>query len=74
MLIYYGFMVATAAGDESRYSKWMWAIKYIAIAIAGILLSVLIVRFVVSVVYTAAEWPRTVIKIKDTDIVEFFEK
>lgn len=38
-LMYHGFIILTAAGDDSKYKQWMKGIKYAAIAIAGIGLS-----------------------------------
>lgn len=35
-LIYHGFLILTAAGDDTQYKKWMQWVKYAAIAIAGI--------------------------------------
>ena len=35
-LIYHGFLVLSAAGDDTQYKKGLWGIKYAAIAIAGI--------------------------------------
>jgi len=35
-LIYHGFLIVTAAGDDTQYKKWLSWVKYAAIAIAGI--------------------------------------
>ena len=35
-LIYHGFLILTAAGDDTQYKKGLWGVKYAAIAIAGI--------------------------------------
>ena len=45
-LIYNGFLMVTAAGDDAQYKKGLKSIKYAAIAIAGIGLSWLIVSFI----------------------------
>ena len=42
-LIYHGFLILTAAGDDTQYKKWLWGMKYAAIAIWWIGLSWLIV-------------------------------
>ncbi len=42
-LIYHGFLILTAAGDDTQYKKGLSGIKYAAIAIAGIGASRLIV-------------------------------
>jgi hypothetical protein len=42
-LIYHGFLIVTAAGDEAQYKKWLKGVQYAAIAIAGIGASWLIV-------------------------------
>jgi hypothetical protein len=46
-LLYHGFLMITAAGDEEQYSKWLQWIKYAGIALAGIGVS----RFVVSLIF-----------------------
>lgn len=35
-LIYHGFLILTAAGDDAQYKKGVWGVKYAAIAMAGI--------------------------------------
>lgn len=42
-LLYHGFLIVTAAGDDTQYKKGLWGVKYAAIAIAGIGASRLIV-------------------------------
>lgn len=42
-LLYHGFLILTAAGDETQYKKGLSGIKYAAIAIAGIGASWLVV-------------------------------
>lgn len=42
-LIYHGFLILTAAGDDTQYKKGLSGIKYAAIAIAGIGASWLVV-------------------------------
>lgn len=46
-LIYHGFIMLTAAGDDSQYKKGLKGIKFAAIAIIGIWLS----RFIVSGIF-----------------------
>lgn len=45
-LLYNGFMIVTAAGDDTQYKKWLSGIKYAAIAIAGIGASRLVVSWI----------------------------
>lgn len=45
-LIYHGFLIITAAGDETQYKKWLSWVKYAAIAMAGIGVSWLVVSFI----------------------------
>ncbi len=45
-LLYHGFMMVTAAGDDAQYKKGMAGIKYAAIAIAGIGASWLVVSWI----------------------------
>lgn len=45
-LIYNGFLMVTAAGDDAQYKKGLKSIKYAIIAIAGIGLSRLMVSFI----------------------------
>lgn len=42
-LIYHGFLIVTASGDDTQYKKGLAGIKYAAIAIAGIGVSWLVV-------------------------------
>lgn len=42
-LLYHGFLIVTASGDDTQYKKWLWWVKYAAIAIAWIGASRLIV-------------------------------
>lgn len=46
-LLYHGFLMVTASGDEERFNKGLQGIKYAAIAIAGVWLS----RFLVSIIF-----------------------
>ncbi len=46
-LLYHGFLMITAAGDEEQYNKWRQWLKYAGIALAGIGVS----RFVVSLIF-----------------------
>lgn len=45
-LIYHGFLIITAAGDDTQYKKWLSWVKYAAIAMAGIGVSWLVVSFI----------------------------
>lgn len=45
-LIYHGFLILTAAGDDTQYKKGLSGIKYAAIAIVGIGMSWLIVSWI----------------------------
>lgn len=45
-MIYHGFLMLTAAGDDAQYKKWLKSIKYAAIAIWWIWISRLFVSFV----------------------------
>lgn len=45
-LIYNGFLILTAGGDDTQYKKGMWSLKYAVIAIAGIGASWLIVSLI----------------------------
>ncbi len=45
-LIYHGFLIVTAAGDDTQYKKWIAGAKYAAIAIVGIWASRLIVSMI----------------------------
>lgn len=46
IMIYAGFLMVTSAGDEKKYSKGLWIIKYAAIGLAIIGLSWLIVSVI----------------------------
>lgn len=46
-LLYHGFLMISAAGDEEQYSKWLQWMKYAGIALAGIGVS----WFVVSMIF-----------------------
>ncbi len=45
-LIYHGFLILTAAGNDTQYKKWLGGIKYAVIAIVGIGVSRLIVSLI----------------------------
>lgn len=45
-LIYHGFLIVTAAGDDTQYKKWLSGVKYAAIAIVGIGVSWLVVSWI----------------------------
>ena len=45
-LIYHGFLIVTAAGDDTQYKKGLKGIKYAAIAMVGIGVSRLIVSWI----------------------------
>ncbi|HRX64185.1 MAG TPA: pilin [Candidatus Absconditabacterales bacterium] len=49
-LIIHGFMIITAAGDDSKYKKGLKGVKYAAIAIAGIGLSWFIVSMIFRII------------------------
>lgn len=50
-LIYHGVMIITAAGDDSKYKKWMDWLKYAAIALVWIWLSRMIINFIFSLIW-----------------------
>jgi len=50
-MIYHGFLMLSAAWDESRYKNWFKWIKNAIIAIAGIWLS----RFIISLIFRIIE-------------------
>lgn len=52
MLIYGGFLMITAAGDDGKYQKWFTILKQAAIGVAIVLLSFVIVNFVFRLVTT----------------------
>ena len=54
-LILHGFMILTAAGDDSKMKKWLKWVKNAFIAIAGIWLSWLIISFVLRLIKTITE-------------------
>lgn len=45
-LIYHGFLMLTAAGDDAQYKKWLKSLKYAAIAILWIWISWLFVSLI----------------------------
>ena len=45
-LLYHGFLMVTATGDEEQYNKWLQWIKYAGIALAGIGVSWFIVSLI----------------------------
>lgn len=45
-MIYHGFLMLTAAGDDAQYKKWLKSVKYAAIAIWWIWISWLFVSFI----------------------------
>lgn len=45
-LILHGFIILTAAWDETKYKQWLKGIKYAVIAIAGVWLSWFIISFI----------------------------
>ncbi|MFZ2150869.1 MAG: pilin [Candidatus Absconditicoccaceae bacterium] len=45
-LIYHGFLMVTAAGDDTQYKKGMKGLKFAAIALVGIGLSWLVISFI----------------------------
>lgn len=53
-IILHGFIILTAAGDDSKYKKWMKWIKNAAIALAGIGLSWFIVSFIMRIIVNIA--------------------
>ena len=55
-LIYHGFLILTAAGDDTQYKKGIKGIQYAAIAIAGIGASWLIVSAIFRLI-TLIIWP-----------------
>lgn len=51
-IIVHWFIVLTAAGDESKYKKWLAGIKYAAIALGWIWLSWFIISFIFRIIKT----------------------
>lgn len=54
MLIYGGFLMITAAGDDGKYQKGLTILKQAAIGVAIVLLSFIIVNFVFRLVSSSA--------------------
>lgn len=50
-LIYNGFLILTAAGDEAQYKKWLKSIQYAVMAIAGVGASRLIVSLIFRLIH-----------------------
>jgi len=55
-LLYHGFLIVTAAGDETQYKKGLSGVKYAAIAILGIGTSRLVVSWIFRII-TLIIWP-----------------
>lgn len=55
-LIYHGFLIVTASGDDTQYKKGLKGIKFAAIALVGIGLSWLIVSLIFRLI-TLIIWP-----------------
>ncbi len=51
-LLYAGFQMVTAAGDESKFEKWQTSLKYATYAIIGIWISRIIIRSILIVIDT----------------------
>ena len=51
-LLYHGFLVITAAGNEDKYKKWLWWLKYWTIALVGIWVS----RFIISLIFFVVDY------------------
>jgi hypothetical protein len=49
-LIYNGFLILTAAGDDTQYKKGLQSIKYAAIALGGIGASWLIISLIFRII------------------------
>lgn len=49
-MLYHWFLIVTAAWDDSQYKKWLWWIKFAAIALAGIAASWLIISFIIRII------------------------
>lgn len=49
-MLYHGFLIVTAAGDDWQYKKGLWWIKFGAIALAGIGTSRLVVSFIIWII------------------------
>jgi hypothetical protein len=54
-LIYHGFLMITAAGDDTQYKKWLKWLKFAAIALAWIWLSWIVISFIFYII----QWLRT---------------
>jgi hypothetical protein len=52
--LYHGFLAVTAAGDDSKFKKWMWWVRSWAIILIWIWLSWIIVTFVTSMISSMA--------------------
>lgn len=55
-IIYHGFIILTAAGDDTQYKKWLKWIKFATIAIWWIWLSWIIVSFIFYVIDGMINW------------------
>jgi hypothetical protein len=55
-LLYHGFLIVSAAGDETQYKKWLSGVKYAAIAILGIGISWLVVSWIFRIIALVI-WP-----------------
>lgn len=49
-MLYHGFLIVTAAGDDGQYKKWLEWIKFAAIAMMWIATSWLIVSFIIWII------------------------
>ena len=49
-MLYHGFLIVTAAGDDWQYKKGLWWIKFAAIAMLWIATSWLIVSFIIWII------------------------
>lgn len=49
-LLYHGFLIVTAAGDDTQYKKWLKGVKFAAIALSWIALSWLLVSFILWII------------------------
>lgn len=59
IMIYAGFLMVTSAGDDKKYQKGLWIIKYAAIWLAIIGLSWLIVSVIFWFI-NSAQWDETI--------------
>ncbi len=55
-LIYHGFLILTAAGDDTQYKKGIWGIKFAAIALGGIGISRLLVSMIFRLINYLITW------------------